>query len=105
MILRVPIERRGLAVVGLRPEVARVVQGAAELQRHVVVVLIRRRGAAQAVGGHARELLWLRDRLRRAHGEVQPDRQIVMPMLACVTAGFTAPGVHRGSGREYTPTP
>ena len=32
--------------------------------------------------------------------EVQPERQIVEPMLACVTAGFRAPGVQRGSGRS-----
>jgi hypothetical protein len=36
---------------------------------------------------------------------VHPERQIVEPIVACVTAGFTVPGVQRGSGREYSPTP
>jgi hypothetical protein len=31
--------------------------------------------------------------------DVQPARQMVEPIVACVTAGFTAPGVQRGSGR------
>src|SRR5450830_1408952 len=29
---------------------------------------------------------------------VQPDTQMVEPMVACVTAGFSAPGVRRRSG-------
>ena len=29
--------------------------------------------------------------------------QIVEPIVACVTAGFTAPGVQRGSGRASRP--
>jgi len=32
--------------------------------------------------------------------EVQPLRQIVEPIVAWVTAGFTAPGVQRRSGVE-----
>jgi hypothetical protein len=36
---------------------------------------------------------------------VHPARQIVRPMLACVTCGFSTPGVQRGSGREYKPMP
>ena len=36
---------------------------------------------------------------------VHPGRQIVERMLACVTAGLTAPGVQRGSGRAYAPDP
>ena len=28
---------------------------------------------------------------------VQPDTQIVLPIVACVTAGLSAPGVHVGS--------
>jgi hypothetical protein len=32
--------------------------------------------------------------------EVHPDLQIVRPTVACVTCGFNAPGVQRGSGRE-----
>jgi hypothetical protein len=31
---------------------------------------------------------------------VQPERQIVEPIVACVTAGVTVPGVQCGSGRE-----
>jgi hypothetical protein len=30
---------------------------------------------------------------------VQPPRQIVLAMLACVTSGLTAPGVQRASAR------
>jgi len=37
--------------------------------------------------------------------DVHPDRQIVELIVSCVTAGFTAPGVHRGSGRAYSPEP
>jgi hypothetical protein len=37
--------------------------------------------------------------------EVHPAMQIVEPMLACVTAGFSAPGVQCGSGRRYRPAP
>jgi len=37
--------------------------------------------------------------------DVQPDRHIVAPIVACVTAGLTVPGVQRGSGREYSPAP
>jgi len=37
--------------------------------------------------------------------DVQPARQMVEPMLAWVTAGLTAPGVHRGSGRASSPAP
>jgi hypothetical protein len=36
---------------------------------------------------------------------VQPERQIVEPIVAWVTAGLTAPGVHRGSGRPDSPLP
>jgi hypothetical protein len=36
---------------------------------------------------------------------VQPARQIVLPIVAWVTAGLAAPGVHLGSGREYAPVP
>ena len=32
--------------------------------------------------------------------EVQPERQIVRPIVAWVTCGFSEPGVQRGSGRE-----
>jgi hypothetical protein len=32
--------------------------------------------------------------------EVHPLWQIVDPIVACVTAGFSAPGVQRGSGLE-----
>jgi hypothetical protein len=32
--------------------------------------------------------------------DVQPDRQIVELIVACVAAGLTAPGVQCGSGRE-----
>jgi hypothetical protein len=31
---------------------------------------------------------------------VHPLTQIVWPMVACETAGLSAPGVHDGSGRE-----
>jgi hypothetical protein len=31
---------------------------------------------------------------------VQPDWQMVWPIVAGMTAGFSAPGVQRGSGRE-----
>jgi hypothetical protein len=37
--------------------------------------------------------------------EVHPLRQIVRPIVACVTCGFNVPGVHRGSGLEYSPEP
>jgi hypothetical protein len=37
--------------------------------------------------------------------DVHPLRQIVRPIVACVTCGFSAPGVHRGSGLEYSPEP
>jgi hypothetical protein len=37
--------------------------------------------------------------------EVQPLRQIVDEIVACVTAGLSAPGVHRGSGLAYGPDP
>jgi hypothetical protein len=37
--------------------------------------------------------------------DVHPLRQIVRPIVACVTCGFNVPGVHRGSGREYSPEP
>jgi hypothetical protein len=36
---------------------------------------------------------------------VQPLRQIVDRIVDCVTAGLSAPGVQRGSGREYTLDP
>jgi hypothetical protein len=36
---------------------------------------------------------------------VQPLAQIVRAMVACVTAGFSAPGVQPGSGREESPEP
>lgn len=36
---------------------------------------------------------------------VQPELQIVRPIVACVTVGFSAPGVQRGSGRENRPLP
>jgi hypothetical protein len=36
---------------------------------------------------------------------VYPETQIVWPMVACVTAGFNAPGVHAASGSEYSPDP
>jgi hypothetical protein len=36
---------------------------------------------------------------------VQPLTQIVWPMVACVTAGFSAPGVHAASGSEERPEP
>jgi hypothetical protein len=36
---------------------------------------------------------------------VQPSTQIVWPIVAWVTAGFRAPGVQVGSGRESTPVP
>jgi hypothetical protein len=32
--------------------------------------------------------------------DVQPGRQTVEPIVACVTDGLTAPGVQWGSGRE-----
>jgi hypothetical protein len=32
--------------------------------------------------------------------DVQPGRQIVEPIVVCVTAGLTVPGVQRRSGRE-----
>jgi hypothetical protein len=37
--------------------------------------------------------------------DVHPLRQIVRPIVAWVTRGFSAPGVHRGSGLEYSPEP
>jgi hypothetical protein len=36
---------------------------------------------------------------------VHPDTQIVRSIVDCVTAGSRAPGVQRGSGREYGPEP
>jgi hypothetical protein len=36
---------------------------------------------------------------------VHPRRQIVEPIVDCVTAGLSAPGVQRASGSEYTPLP
>src|SRR5579875_584465 len=36
---------------------------------------------------------------------VHPARQIVWPIVAGVTAGLSAPGVQRGSGRENSPVP
>jgi hypothetical protein len=36
---------------------------------------------------------------------VHPPAQIVRPIVAGVTAGFTAPGVHAGAGRAYSPEP
>jgi hypothetical protein len=36
---------------------------------------------------------------------VQPLTQIVLSIVAWVTAGFSAPGVHEGSGLEYKPDP
>lgn len=36
---------------------------------------------------------------------VQPLTQIVWSIVACVTAGLIAPGVHEGSGCEKTPEP
>jgi hypothetical protein len=36
---------------------------------------------------------------------VHPSEQIVEPMSAWVTAGLTAPGVHRRSGSTYKPVP
>jgi hypothetical protein len=36
---------------------------------------------------------------------VQPLRQIVWSSVRAVTSGFSAPGVHRGSGSEYSPEP
>jgi hypothetical protein len=32
--------------------------------------------------------------------DVQPDRQTVEVIVACVTAGLSTPGVQCGSGRE-----
>jgi hypothetical protein len=37
--------------------------------------------------------------------EVQPDAQMVLSMVACVTAGLVAPGVQLGSGRTSRPVP
>jgi hypothetical protein len=37
--------------------------------------------------------------------DVQPGTQIVRSIVACVTLGLSAPGVQRGSGREYSPDP
>jgi hypothetical protein len=37
--------------------------------------------------------------------DVHPLLQIVCEIVLCVTAGFSAPGVHRGSGSEYGPDP
>jgi hypothetical protein len=37
--------------------------------------------------------------------DVQPDVQMVRPIVAWVTAGLSAPGVQRGSGRERPPRP
>src|SRR5450755_1246501 len=36
---------------------------------------------------------------------VQPLRQIVWSIVCAVTSGFSDPGVHRGSGSEYSPEP
>jgi hypothetical protein len=36
---------------------------------------------------------------------VQPVTQIVLSIVAWVTAGFSAPGVQEGSGLEYNPDP
>ena len=36
---------------------------------------------------------------------VHPGTQIVRPIVACVTLGFTAPGVQCGSGSAYSPWP
>src|ERR1700761_5053037 len=36
---------------------------------------------------------------------VQPLMQMVRWIVAWVTCGFSAPGVHAGSGREYKPEP
>jgi hypothetical protein len=36
---------------------------------------------------------------------VQPLTQIVLSIVAWVTAGFSAPGVQEGSGLEYNPDP
>src|SRR5579875_123703 len=36
---------------------------------------------------------------------VHPARQIVLSIVAWVTAGFNAPGVQAGSGRSYRPEP
>jgi hypothetical protein len=36
---------------------------------------------------------------------VQPETQIVLSMVACVTAGLSAPGVQAGSGRARAPDP
>jgi hypothetical protein len=37
--------------------------------------------------------------------DVQPLTQIDRSIVACVTAGLSAPGVHVGSGAEYSPWP
>ncbi len=36
---------------------------------------------------------------------VHPSTQIVRWIVACLTAGFKAPGVQAGSGRSYSPEP
>jgi hypothetical protein len=36
---------------------------------------------------------------------VQPGTQIVWSIVDGLTAGFSAPGVQRGSGRSYDPEP
>src|SRR6516225_879962 len=36
---------------------------------------------------------------------VQPSTQIVLSIVACVTAGLSAPGVQARSGRESRPVP
>ena len=36
---------------------------------------------------------------------VQPATQIVLEIVAWVTAEFNAPGVQEGSGRSYSPEP
>lgn len=36
---------------------------------------------------------------------VQPLTQTVLPIVCCVTSGFRAPGVQRGSGSEDSPEP
>src|ERR1700716_2302368 len=37
--------------------------------------------------------------------EVQPRLHVVRSIVACVTCGFNAPGVQRGSWRESSPDP
>lgn len=64
---------------GLRPEVARIVGGPAELERHQVVVLVVAQRLGVAVGGQAGLLLRLGDRFRWADGlgvAVAADRRL-----------------------------